>query len=54
MAAVNNRGHCYIWSLSGGVNEATKLNPKQKIEAHQRYALCCKFSPDSAYVLSEL
>lgn len=52
MAAVNNRGHCYIWSLSGGVNEATKLNPKQKIEAHQRYALCCKFSPDSALLVT--
>ena len=48
MAAVNNRGHCYIWSLTGGVGEEpTKLNPKHKIEAHQRYALKCKFSPDS-------
>jgi G protein beta subunit-like protein len=48
MAAVNNRGHCYIWSLTGGVaEEPTKLNPKHKIEAHQRYALKCKFSPDS-------
>lgn len=51
MAAVNNKGHCYIWSLSGGVKEEpTKLNPKQKIEAHQRYALKCKFSPDSTWV----
>jgi G protein beta subunit-like protein len=48
MAAVNNRGHCYVWSLMGGVaEEPTKLNPKHKIEAHQRYALKCKFSPDS-------
>nr|CAD7451509.1 unnamed protein product [Timema bartmani] len=48
MAAVNNRGHCYIWSLTGGVGEEpTKLNPKQKIDAHMRYALKCKFSPDS-------
>ncbi|XP_039292805.1 target of rapamycin complex subunit lst8 [Nilaparvata lugens] len=48
MAAVNNKGHCYIWSLTGGVaEEPTKLNPKHKIEAHRRYALRCKFSPDS-------
>ncbi|GLH02921.1 Protein LST8 homolog [Gryllus bimaculatus] len=40
MAAVNNKGHCYIWSLSGGIGEEpTKLNPKHKIEAHKRYAL---------------
>jgi G protein beta subunit-like protein len=48
MAAVSNRGHCYIWSLTGGVGEEPiKLNPKLKIVAHKRYALKCKFSPDS-------
>ncbi|PSN45751.1 Target of rapamycin complex subunit lst8 [Blattella germanica] len=53
MAAVNNRGHCYIWSLTGGVGEEpTKLNPKHKIEAHQRYALKCKFSPDSTLLVT--
>ncbi|XP_075220001.1 target of rapamycin complex subunit LST8-like [Lycorma delicatula] len=53
MAAVNNKGHCYIWSLTGGVTEEpTKLNPKHKIEAHRRYALNCKFSPDSMYLVT--
>lgn len=48
MAAVNNKGHCYIWTLSGGVGEEpTKLNPRHKLLAHKRYALHCKFSPDS-------
>lgn len=48
MAAVNNKGHCYIWTLTGGLgDEPTKLNPKHRIEIHNRYALKCKFSPDS-------
>lgn len=48
MAAVNNRGHCYVWSLSEGIGEKpTKLNPKHKFSAHAKYALRCQFSPDS-------
>ncbi|KAJ8872761.1 hypothetical protein PR048_026377 [Dryococelus australis] len=53
MAAVNNRGHCYVWSLTGGVGEEpTKLNPKHKLDAHKRYALKCKFSPDSTLLVT--
>lgn len=29
----------------------TQLIPKTKIPAHTRYALQCRFSPDSTYVL---
>lgn len=48
MAAVNNKGHCYVWALTGGVDEEpTRLNPRHKLTAHKRYALGCKFSPDS-------
>ncbi|CAH1273587.1 MLST8 [Branchiostoma lanceolatum] len=48
MAAVNNKGMCYVWTLSGGSGEEhTQLLPKTKIQAHKRYALKCKFSPDS-------
>lgn len=48
MAAVNSMGRCYIWSLTFGKDgEPTKMNPKQKFQAHQRQALKCKFSPDS-------
>ncbi|KAI0208379.1 Target of rapamycin complex subunit lst8 [Lamellibrachia satsuma] len=49
MAAINNKGNCYIWTLSGGHSEEpTQLHPKSSIHAHQKYALKCKFSPDSS------
>lgn len=52
MAAVNNKGNCYIWSLSASSDsQLSVLQPKLKIEAHKRYALRCKFSPDSSYVV---
>ncbi|XP_039205660.1 target of rapamycin complex subunit LST8 isoform X2 [Crotalus tigris] len=48
MAAVNSSGNCYVWNLTGGIgDEVTQLIPKTKIPAHNRYALQCKFSPDS-------
>lgn len=48
MAAVNNKGNCYVWTLTGGRGEdPTQLHPKTKIPAHKKYALKCKFSPDS-------
>ncbi|CAH1794585.1 unnamed protein product, partial [Owenia fusiformis] len=48
MAAVNNKGNCYIWTLTGGRgDESTQLHPKSKIQAHQKYVLKCLFSPDS-------
>lgn len=53
MAAVNNKGNCYIWSLSSSdENQLSVLQPKQKIEAHKRYALRCKFSPDSSLLVT--
>lgn len=34
MAAVNNKGHCYIWTLTGGIGEEpTRLNPRRKLLA---------------------
>lgn len=49
MAVVNNKGNCYVWALSEGEDkESTQLHPKNKILAHNKYALCCKFSPDSS------
>ncbi|XDC67328.1 hypothetical protein R6Z07M_018510 [Ovis aries] len=48
MAAVNSTGNCYVWNLTGGIgDEVTQLIPKTKIPAHTRYALQCRFSPDS-------
>lgn len=53
MAAVNNKGRCYIWSLtSSSGDEPTKLNPKHRIMAHNRYALSCEFSPDSTLLVT--
>ncbi len=48
MAAVNNKGSCYVWNLTNSdENELTRTTPRLKIEAHKKYALKCKFSPDS-------
>ncbi|KAJ8682715.1 hypothetical protein QAD02_018507 [Eretmocerus hayati] len=53
MSAVNNKGHCFIWSLTGGIGEEpTKLNPRHKLNAHKAYALKCKFSPDSTLLVT--
>ncbi|KAG8271664.1 Target of rapamycin complex subunit lst8 [Homalodisca vitripennis] len=51
MAAVTNRGRCFIWELPAMfVEELTLIQHRAMIEAHQRYALRCKFSPDSKSV----
>lgn len=49
LAAVNNKGVCYTWTLISGVPgaESTRLNPKIKVQVHQKYGLKCRFSPDS-------
>jgi len=50
-AAVTNKGNCYIWNISQGIgDEPIQLTPKLKIAAHKKYALKCKFSPDSKYL----
>ena len=47
------QGNCYVWSLSeGGNKQSSQLHPKNKILAHKRYGLCCKFSPDSNYLVT--
>lgn len=48
LAAVNNMGHCHVWSLSEDTQTGNvQLQPKHQIVAHPRQALRCKFSPDS-------
>lgn len=49
MAAITNKGNCYLWGLSRCNQDtvATPLSSRGKISAHQRYALKCQFSPDS-------
>jgi len=50
MAAVNDEGTCYIWSLSSTakLDKSISFYPKQKIPAHQKYAVKCLFSPDGS------
>uniref|UniRef100_A0A2M4ATI3 Target of rapamycin complex subunit lst8 n=1 Tax=Anopheles triannulatus TaxID=58253 RepID=A0A2M4ATI3_9DIPT len=58
MAAVTNRGGCFIWTLSswneplGTASTLTRWQPQHKIQAHERYALRCKFSPDSSMLVT--
>jgi len=50
MAAVNNKGMCYVYSLARGRrvdDDPTKSILKHKFLAHSKYALKCVFSPDS-------
>lgn len=48
MACVNNKGRCFVWSLSGShKSECTFLCSRAEFQAHKRYALKCMFSPDS-------
>lgn len=55
LAAVNSKGRCYIWSLSGGKGDKPmKMQPHYKFNAHSRQTLKCKYSPDSSYVTYNL
>ena len=53
MAAVNNKGNCYIWTLVSLPNQKlSTIQPKLKIAAHKRYVLRCLFSPDSRLLVT--
>ncbi|KAF4518152.1 hypothetical protein B566_EDAN008854 [Ephemera danica] len=53
LAAVNNKGRCFVWGLGGGTpEEPTRLNPRHRLEAHKRHALKCRFSPDSTLLVT--
>ncbi|CAG0923649.1 unnamed protein product, partial [Notodromas monacha] len=47
VAAVNNKGMCYVWNMRDGTQQTSRLVPLMKLSAHKNYALKCKFSPDS-------
>lgn len=49
LACVTNKGNCHVYNLT--TNEGRTVvdsNSRRKIPAHKRYALKCKFSPDSS------
>ena len=43
------QGTCFVWSVSQckTMDGIMQVNPRAKLKAHTRYALKCKFSPDS-------
>lgn len=49
LAAVNTKGTCFVWSISLGktLEGIMQLHPRRKLDAHTKYGLKCKFSPDS-------
>lgn len=49
LAAVNTKGTCFVWSISPGktMEGIMQLHPRRKLDAHTKYGLKCKFSPDS-------
>ncbi|CAK8684712.1 unnamed protein product [Clavelina lepadiformis] len=49
LAAVNTQGTCFVWSVSHykTADGIIQVNPRAKLKSHSRYALKCKFSPDS-------
>jgi len=54
MAAVNNEGSCFMWTITGAFNnDATpmRITPRSNVyQPHKRYALKCLFSPDSTLI----
>ncbi|XP_063700798.1 protein LST8 homolog [Culicoides brevitarsis] len=52
MAAVNNKGNCYVWDLISKEQQLTETSPRLKIDAHKKYALRCRFSPDSSMLVT--
>ncbi|XP_045498128.1 target of rapamycin complex subunit lst8 [Colias croceus] len=49
MAAVNNKGSCYVWALDGS---PARPVPRKHLVAHHKYALRCKFSADSSMLVT--
>jgi G protein beta subunit-like protein len=52
LAACNNKGDCYVWSLEDSERESLKLSPFHRMNVHKRYVLKCRFSPDSSLLVT--
>lgn len=53
MAAVNNRGKCYIWVLKSSPDQKLSITKeKTVIQVSPRYVLRVKFSPNSKYMVT--
>lgn len=51
LAVVDNKGQCYIYGLKNG-NRKCSMQKRLKLATHKRYALKCKFSPDSTMLVT--
>ena len=52
LAAVDNRGSCYVYRLKSHDQRTTCLKKRLRLPAHRKYALKCKFSPDSTLLVT--
>lgn len=53
LAAVDNKGSCYMLALKAGSGgKAAAFQRRLKFTAHKRYALKCRFSPDSTLLVT--
>ncbi|CAN8314712.1 unnamed protein product [Cochlearia groenlandica] len=50
MVAANNRGTCYIWRLTCGLQNITEFEPFHKLQAHDSHILKCLLSPQNKYL----
>ncbi|RWS25737.1 target of rapamycin complex subunit lst8-like isoform X1 [Leptotrombidium deliense] len=51
LAAVDNKGSCYVFAVNPNVANQN-FQRRLKLNAHKRYALKCKFSPDSTLLVT--
>jgi G protein beta subunit-like protein len=49
LAAVDNKGYCYMFAINPALKSqsGSALQRRVKFQAHKKYALKCRFSPDS-------
>ncbi|KRX67115.1 Target of rapamycin complex subunit lst8 [Trichinella sp. T9] len=52
LGALTHKGMFYTWTLKSVFNKPSRIYPKMKLEAHKTYALRCKFSPNSEFVVT--
>lgn len=52
LAAVDNRGNCYVYRLKSQDQGTTCLKKRLRLPAHRKYAIKCKFSPDSTLLVT--
>ena len=52
LSAVDNRGSCFVYRLKSHDQKITSLKRRLRLPAHKKYALRCKFSPDSTLLVT--